>query len=534
MNGLTAYALSKKYTEESLKGAGALKGEKGEDGLSIKALSITQDSTGKIIDATATLSDNTTLKVDVVTSEVSTEERLEGDGAEYYTLAPTSLSFRSDAPLNELQDVQINGVTVDPSNYTLEEGSTIVTFPIEYLKTLETGDYEVTITSKSKSVKGGFTVAAPELNEHSFYYNQPYTANLPTFGGDTAFFVREDGTYDIITVGKYPESGEYTMNGNNIVATHPLLGTITCTISSDGTEIFCNELQTNFKLSNSTSIAADEDYIYTYKEDLGGYEVTAIDKTKAKYGVIKTGINGFDTVKIADKAFYANEDMVIAPTIPNSVTTIGKHAFCYCDSLASITIPNSVTTIGGGAFYVCSSLTSITIPNSVTTIGDDAFYKCSSLTSVTIQYGVTSIGKYAFYECSSLTSIIIPDSVTTIDEDAFSKCSSLTSITIPDSVTTIGFGAFWSCSSLTSITIPDSVTTIGYDAFWGCSGLTSVTIQYGVTSIYERVFQYCSALNTITFNGTIAQWNAIEKGDNWNDGVPATHVQCSDGTVALT
>lgn len=32
---------------------------------------------------------------------------------------------------------------------------------------------------------------------------------------------------------------------------------------------------------------------------------------------------------------------------------------------------------------------------------------------------------------------------------------------------------------------------------------------------------------------SIAQWNAIEKGDNWDVGVPATHVQCSDGQVAL-
>ena len=32
----------------------------------------------------------------------TTEELLEGDGAEFYTLAPTPLTFRSTAPLNEL------------------------------------------------------------------------------------------------------------------------------------------------------------------------------------------------------------------------------------------------------------------------------------------------------------------------------------------------------------------------------------------------------------------------------------------------
>ena len=67
--------------------------------------------------------------------------------------------------------------------------------------------------------------------------------------------------------------------------------------------------------------------------------------------------------------------------IPNSVTTIGEHAFSGCDSLTSINIPNSVTMIGKGAFSGCYSLTSINIPNSVTTIEDGAFYGCINLPS---------------------------------------------------------------------------------------------------------------------------------------------------------
>ena len=84
------------------------------------------------------------------------EEILEGDGQEFHKFAPTALSFRSTAPLSELQEVQINGVTVDPSNYTLEEGSTIVTFPIDYLKTLNVGNYEVAVASENKTVKDNF------------------------------------------------------------------------------------------------------------------------------------------------------------------------------------------------------------------------------------------------------------------------------------------------------------------------------------------------------------------------------------------
>lgn len=323
-----------------------------------------------------------------------TEERLEGDGAEFYTLAPTALSFRSTAPLNELNEIQINGVTVDSSNYTLEEGSTIVTFPIEYLKTLNVGNYEVAVASNSKTVKGDFSVKAPELNEYGFYYNQPYAANVDAFGGKTAVFIRNDGTLDLIVTGTgYIETCNYTIADNQLTIAGAM-GTFTASPTDNGSSMFVNELYTTFVLGDE-SIASDEDYIYIYQEDLGGYEVQCIDRTKGEYGAIKTGINGIDTIKLGWGCFVDNTNLVGAPKIPDSVAIIGTNAFAKCPSLASVDISINVTSIDDGAFYGCTSLA------------------------------------------------------------------------------------------------------------------------------------------TIAFNGTIAQWNAITKGTNWNRYVPATYVQCSDGQVAL-
>ena len=99
--------------------------------------------------------------------------------------------------------------------------------------------------------------------------------------------------------------------------------------------------------------------------------------------------------------------------------------------------------------------------------------------------------------------------VKNIYNEAFCNNGTITSVIIPDTVTSIGDSAFASCSSLTSVVIPDSVTSIGYKAF-----------------------SYCTILTSINYDGTVEEWNAISKDEYWNNGVPATEVVCSDGTVS--
>ena len=233
---------------------------------------------------------------------------------------------------------------------------------------------------------------------------------------------------------------------------------------------------------------------------------------------------------------YAQDTLIRCPgaktsvTIPNSVTSIGRHAFDYCSGLTSIdvasgnthysstdgvlynyaqdtlilcpkakssvNIPSSVTFIRAWAFYACSGLTSITIPNSVTYIGYGAFYGCSGLTSVIIGNSVTYIGMSAFYDCSSLASINVASGNTHYSstdgvlynyaQDTLILCpEAKSSVNIPSSVTFIGAWAFYACSGLTSIKCLASIPpSIGNNSFQNISDTCLLTVPCGSLEAY--------------------------------------------------
>jgi hypothetical protein len=68
--------------------------------------------------------------------------------------------------------------------------------------------------------------------------------------------------------------------------------------------------------------------------------------------------------------------------IPPTVTTIGRQAFYFCDSITSIITPPFLRKIEENGFTGCRSLTSISIPASVVSIGESAFSTCDKIKSI--------------------------------------------------------------------------------------------------------------------------------------------------------
>ena len=280
-------------------------------------------------------------------------------------------------------------------------------------------------------------------------------------------------------------------------------------------------------------------------------------------------------MEIGESAFHNCESLEFI-SIPSNVQKINKYLFNRCTSLKSVSIPASVKKICSYAFNDCPVLAeihfagtkkqwsfvkkdknwrryipassiectddsveipqfrinagvleqyygvsdSVVIPNNVMEIGNCAFDDCETLLSVSIPDNVIEIGAAAFRGCRSLKSISIPEGVMEIHDSTFIQCISLESVSIPKSVRIIEENAFRACVSLSSIVVPDGVIKIYDKAFFDCMHLVSINIPASVTEIGENAFWGCQSLKEIHYGGTEEQWNALVKGDCWNEDCP--------------
>ena len=274
--------------------------------------------------------------------------------------------------------------------------------------------------------------------------------------------------------------------------------------------------------------------------------------------------------------------------LPNSVTFIGGYVFVDCDSLQTVTIPDNGIYMDTSVFADCGNLQYNTYDTGLYLGNSENPYLCligftsydvsscivhedtrnicndvrhhyrelqyntydaaqylgtasnpyafliktnSGLTSCDIHEDTRFISPYAFAGQEKLTSISIPDGVHTLGYSAFWYCSSLSSVSIGRGIEVLPAHAFQGCDLLTDVIIAGDVKVIGPGAFNKCSSLTSITIPYSVTKLEEYAFYCCANLTEIIFMGTMEQWNAIEKGLNWDTYTRNYTVYCTDGEI---
>lgn len=223
--------------------------------------------------------------------------------------------------------------------------------------------------------------------------------------------------------------------------------------------------------------------------------------------------------EILDYAFFNCANLKTLNIAEGSkLMTIGSSAFRGCYSIVDVSLMNAseLTLIDESAFQFCTNLTNIQIPNSVKTLGDHAFSGCDSL-ALTEYNGIGYIGN------DTDTKLI---AVKAID-------STITSAKITSSTKFICSGAFERHAALTEVIIVtesvsgDGILGIGCNAFAFCPKLTKISIGKSINTIGDNALMGCKALKTIKYGSNSSNWKSVTKGTNWTYGAGTSAVTYS-------
>ena len=188
-------------------------------------------------------------------------------------------------------------------------------------------------------------------------------------------------------------------------------------------------------------------------------------------------------------------------------------------NVKSVIVSEGITGIGERLFQYCNNLKTASLPTTLTVIKRSAF--------------MPHIDEYISHQVlNGLTELRIPERVAELGVNAFAG-TAIKSVTVPSSVVTVGAMVFTECQNLE--TVRYSGKTISDRMFARCISLKNLTLTKSVREIIGGCFNYCEKLTQITYEGSLADWNAVKKNNNW-DGhsnstteTPLTKIQCLDG-----
>jgi hypothetical protein len=275
------------------------------------------------------------------------------------------------------------------------------------------------------------------------------------------------------------------------------------------------------------SSSAYAQFTFTTNSD-GSLNISASTASGAL--VIPDTFDNVPITTIGNNAF--NHTFISSVAMGTNIVSIGFGAFSTCSQLKTVTFGSNLGSIGNSAFANDPLLKAVVVPDSVTNFGSGVFFQCNKLYSATLGNQLVSLPDYTFQYCTNLTNIVIGSALTNIGVGVFTYnplvaifvnpanqffCSSngvlfdknqttlvlypnqqtAGTYVIPDSVRLIGHSAFYACSSLTNMVIPNNVTNIEFSAFAASSALASVAFGSSVAKIEDDAFQGCGALASV-------------------------------------
>lgn len=217
-----------------------------------------------------------------------------------------------------------------------------------------------------------------------------------------------------------------------------------------------------------------------------------------------------DTLRaIGNRAFFET-NLVGSLIFPEGLKCIGAEAFAHGPDYrllltGELYIPSTVEGIGSGAFRDCYFQNELVLPEHMTYLGRDAFEGCKFMTGTArVPNGLTEFNLSSFPEQIG-GPLIIPQEVKRITDKAW-VYHSYTSLTLHEGLEEIGSSAFFGCGSMRgTLRIPSTVKKIGEDAFLG-AGFSYLELPEGMEIIEHLTFGYCgNLLDTLHIPSTVKQ-----------------------------
>mgnify|MGYP001623665331 FL=1 len=213
--------------------------------------------------------------------------------------------------------------------------------------------------------------------------------------------------------------------------------------------------------------------------------------------------------------------------ISEYMTDIDIFAFVYCGNIQKIEVAEDNTVycainnmlVLRESKYVIRACADSVIPSDGSIVGlyDGAFTGCA-VKNVYIPACIKSIGHNSFDDCTQIESITVEEG----NEYYYSAGNCLIGRNSSGETTLI--------KGCVNSYVAEGVDVIRYEAFKDCT-FTSITIASTVKEIYSFAFQDCTQLTQIIFEGTVEEWNAVEKGGSWDINTGEYVVRCTDGIV---
>ncbi len=224
-----------------------------------------------------------------------------------------------------------------------------------------------------------------------------------------------------------------------------------------------------------------------------------------------------DSVTNIEEDAFDYDHFICNVSIPNSVKSIGYHAFSGCYNLDTLHINKSIIDYNFCEQTGLKHLKYVSFGDSVKSIELSAFSGEYTLETVSFSKSPITIKAYGFGGCSNLNKVIVPNisawcnsyfvyyyqqgggsNPLEIAHHLYSdENTEIKDLIIPDGVENINAHAFYGCNNLASISIPNSVKNIESNAFVGCSGLQKVMTKDANT--WCRIIFGNANSNPVTF-----------------------------------